>query len=190
MPCVLVFGVVTLGTVFLAAPAGAANYPWPALFDGQILVENEENSDGIPGVRAVFTISADRDDAWKALVDYPNYKNIFSNLDEFHVLSEDASGAVLEYRTDAIFTTFHYILRREYVVPGFHMTWHNIGGDFKTIEGSWQLTDTPDPTKTLLVFEAYLDTGSAFLDWLIKPGVEGRTRQMAQRLRDWIEDHN
>lgn len=180
---------VLLVSVFILIPCpGIAQTPnWQALLAGQILVESQEHSDGLPGVRASFTVTAPRERIWTTLIDYPNFPRIFPNIKEIRVLSEDKKGARLEYQVNGIVGTYSYVLSRLYEKPGQHLTWTRLSGDLKRIEGSWEIRDTPQSGVYLLIYEIYVDINSFIPQSMVRSEVMRQTHDMGERLRAWIE---
>src|SRR5688500_16198703 len=73
---------------------------WPALLQGEVLVETIEHDAGLPGLRAFFAVPASRERIWAVLIDYQNFPDIFPDIDKVHVLEHDAQGAKVEYWVD------------------------------------------------------------------------------------------
>jgi len=170
----------------LAAPAHAG-IDWARLLEGDILVDSVKSEDGLEGVRAVFAVTASRERIWEVLTDYENFQKAFPRIEELTVLEEDETGATIEFWGDAVVTDLHYVLRRSYVEPGHRLTWRRISGDLERIEGSWRIVEGPEPGVYALVYESFVDVGSAIVTWIVRLGAMNEARNMAARLRAWIE---
>ncbi len=168
--------------------AGLAAPPdWPRLMGGEIVVEAIRNSQGIRGVRTRFVVSASRQAIWKTLVDYENFPLFFRGIERMTVLTEDASGARIEFWADVVLRDLHYVLRRNYERPGYRLTWERESGDLERIEGSWSIVATGVAGKHLLIYESYVDIGFSAITYFIQHGAMTRAGEMADTLRNWIE---
>ena len=177
---------IALLSLTLAAPANAG-IDWASILEGEILVESATSENGLEGVRAVFAVTASRERIWEVLTDYENFKNVFPRIEEMIVLEEDGTGATIEFWGDALVTDLHYVLRRSYVESGYRLTWRRISGDLKRIEGSWRIVEGPEPGVYALVYESFVDVGFAIVTWIVRLGALNEARNMAARLRAWIE---
>lgn len=165
----------------------AADLNWKALDRGEIIVEEVESDSGIPGVRASFLVTASREAIWSALVDYDNFPKFFKGIDRLHVLEQDDKGAHVEFWVDAILADLHYVLYRHYAEPGHRLTWHQVSGDLEQIQGSWEILDTANPEKKLLIYDSYVDVGFYPITWVIRSGAKAKAEEMGYRLRKWLE---
>ncbi len=134
-----------------------AGSDWAALFAGDVVVEAVKRLDGIPGLRASFAVAAPRERIWAVLLDYASFPKIFPDIHNMRVLTHDQQGAQVEYWVHAIMSKYHYVLYRHYDEPGRRLTWTRVAGDLVV-------------PKALLRMEA-----------------TRKTREMGERLRNWIE---
>ncbi len=171
----------------LVTTAAEAAEDWTKIFAGEVLVKAVENAEGIPGVRAVFGISASKERIWAVLLDYDNYPKIFKGVRKTHVLEQAESSAKVEFWIKAVIVKHHYILDRQYEVPGRRLTWKRIAGDLKRIEGSWEIRDTPRADVNLLMYKSYVKVGRWIPTRLVRRIAMGKARDMGKRLRNWIE---
>jgi hypothetical protein len=182
----LVWGIIGL-CILHAADAADTGINWNKVFAGDVIAETVQPPGGIPGVRAMFVVTAPRERIWGTLLDYDNFTKIFKGIDKIRLLESTPAGAQIEFWVDAVFKKYHYIVARRYDEPGHRLTWTRLTGDLKRLEGSWEIRDTPQPGIYLLVYESYIElTGgppAAVLRWMALE----RTRDMAERLRHWIE---
>lgn len=183
------YGLLTLLCIVLPPGAEAAgiNGEWRNLLAGEVITTPVSSMEGLPGMRAMFTVAASRERIWSVLVDYEHFLQIFPDLSKLRVLSQDAQGARIEYWADAVFLSLHYVLYRHYIEPGRRLTWKRVAGDLKRIEGSWEIRDTPRPGVHLLVYESYVQVGGLVPTTLVRQSALRRTREMGERLRAWIE---
>jgi uncharacterized membrane protein len=157
------------------------------MFDGDVMVTTVVHPEGFSGVRALFVVSAPRERIWHTLLDYDNFPRIYQGIEKVQVLEHTPAGAQVEFWVDAVFKKLHYVLSRRYDDPGRRITWTQITGDLKRLEGSWEIRDTPRAEQYLLVYESYVEMNggppAVFLRWVALQ----RTREMGERLRNWIE---
>ncbi len=135
------------------------NVNWSKIFSGEVVVEPVENSDGLPSVRAMFSVSSSRDNIWKVLLDYEHFPEIFDGIIEMKVRKQDENGALVEFRVDAVLKNLHYVLYRHYEDPKHKLTWKRDSGDMQKIEGSWRILDTPRSGIKLLIYDSYIKLG-------------------------------
>ena len=160
---------------------------WASLLSGEVIIEAVENSAGIPGVRALFVVTAPRQKIWQTLQDYDNFPRIFNGIDKLQVLEENQNGAHVEFWIDAVVKKLHYVLYRKYSVEGVRLDWKRESGDLKSIQGSWRIEETTMPNKKLVIYESYVDIGYSVITWAIRLGAKSKARKMAHRLRQWLE---
>jgi len=173
--------------MLLVTDSPAASSDWAALFAGDVVVEAVQRPDGIPGLRASFTVAAPRERIWAVLLDYANFLKIFPDIHDIRVLTHDQQGAQVEYWVNAVVSQYHYVLYRHYDEPGRRLTWTRVAGDLKRMEGSWEICDTPRPDVQMLVYESYIDIGGVFPKALVRMEARRKAREMGERLRHWIE---
>lgn len=168
-------------------PAAEIAVDWPRVLGGEVIVQTVQTRDGVPGVRAVFAVTAPRERIWAVLLDYGNFPKIFEGIAKMHVLSQDERGAVIEYWVDAVVRDYHYVLARAYEAPGRRLTWKRTAGDLERIEGSWEILDAPRPGVHLLVYESFVKVGGVVPSRVVRWPAMARAREMGERLRAWIE---
>lgn len=176
-----------IGALLTSNSAVVGGVDWDTLLAGEVVVETIKHPDGFSGLRASFTVAAGRERIWAVLVDYANFPQLFPDIDKMHVLAQDQDGAQVEFWVNAVVARYHYVLYRRYDEPGRRLTWTRIGGDFKRLEGSWEIRDTPRPGVSLLVYESYVDIGGVIPKALVRLEAMRKAREMGQRLQHWIE---
>jgi carbon monoxide dehydrogenase subunit G len=177
------------GACLLSGPAVVGGVAWDTLLAGEVVVETVKHPDGFSGLRASFTVAAARERIWAVLVDYANFPKLFPDVQKMRVLAQDQYGAQVEFWINAIVAHYHYVLYRRYDEPGRRLTWTQIAGDLKRIEGSWEIRDTPRPAVHLLIYESYVDIGGVIPTALVRLEATRKAREMGERLRHWIEGH-
>ena len=175
------------GGLLAPGPVMAGGVDWDTLFAGEVVVETVKHPDGFSGLRALFTVAASRQRIWAVLTDYANFLKIFPDIQKMRVLTQDQHGAQVEYWINAVVTHYHYVLYRRYDEPGRRLTWTQVAGDLKRIEGSWEIRDTPPSDAHMLVYESYVDIGGIIPTALARMEAMRKARQMSERLRNWIE---
>lgn len=171
----------------LSRATAAPEMNWEMLFAGDVLVDVIRRPDGVAGLRSVFTIAAPRERIWSVLLDYSNFPQIFHGVKRLKVLESNAHEARLEYWIDAVLTTYHYVALRQYPEPGRKVTWRRLSGDFKRLEGSWEIQDTSRPGVHILAYESFVEADSIIPEALVRAEAIRRTRAMGEHLRRWIE---
>jgi hypothetical protein len=180
--------IILILAILYSALADDANIDWSKIFDGDVIVEAVQNREGIPGVRALFVVSASRERIWGVLLDYDNFSEIFAGIDKIKVLEQDEHGAHVEFWIDAILKNYHYVLYRHYEKRGRRLTWKQISGDLKSIEGSWEIRDTSRSGIHLLVYESYVEVAGVIPTSLVRWTAMRKAHEMGERLRHWIEN--
>ncbi len=163
------------------------DFDWSRLFKGEVLVSERQNEAGVRGLRALFTVSAPREQIWATLIDYDNFPRMFPGIKALKVLERDRDGALLRFHTPVAMINYRYVLRRRYVEPGRRLTWTRISGSFKSIDGSWTIHDTPRNGVYLMAYESFVRIGTLVPVKLVVQGAKRRVRRMSEQLRTWIE---
>jgi ribosome-associated toxin RatA of RatAB toxin-antitoxin module len=182
------WGIVWLGLWLpLVSEADDAAPDWSRLFAGEVLAAAVQNRDGVPGVRAMFTVTASRERIWSVFVDYDHFPQFFPGIKDLKVLEQDEKSAKVAFYTPVAFMHYRYVLHRRYVEPGRRLTWTRLSGSFKSIDGSWEIRDTPRAGVSLVVYESFVNIGQLVPTTLVQRGALRRARDMGLRLRAWIE---
>lgn len=182
------WGVIWFGLLLpLVGEADDAALDWSRLFAGEVLATAVQNRDGVPGVRAMFTVTASRERIWSAFVDYNNFPRFFPGIKDLKVLEQGEKSATVALYTPVAFMHYRYVLHRRYVEPGRRLTWTRLSGSFKSIDGSWEIRDTPRAGVSLVVYESFVNIGQLVPTTLVQRGALRRARDMGLRLRAWIE---
>lgn len=170
-------------TVSLAEPS----VDWQKLFDGEVLIKTVQHAEGIPGILAKFVVAAPPERIWATLLDYENFPKIFKGVEKIRVLEQSPSGAQVECWVSTVFKNIHYVLARRYDHPGRRLSWSQLRGDLKRMEGHWEIRDTALPGSQLVVYESYIELDGGPPAALVRWVALEKTRQMSERLRNWIE---
>jgi ribosome-associated toxin RatA of RatAB toxin-antitoxin module len=182
------WGVLWLGVLLpLVGEADDAALDWSRLFAGEVLATAVQNRDGVRGVRAMFTVTASRERIWSVFVDYDNFPRFFPDIKDLKVLEQDEKSAKVAFYTPVAFMHYRYVLHRRYVEPGRRLTWTRLSGSFQSIDGSWEIRDTPRSGVSLVVYESFVNIGQLVPTTLVQRGALRRVRDMGLRLRAWIE---
>ena len=67
------------------------------------------------------------------------------------------------------------------------ITFHQVSGDFRANEGTWELEPTPDGATTLLLYRAYIDPPGFVPSWLARSTFRRELPQMLKDLRRHCE---
>lgn len=186
----LTWGLVLVGlSLYLGTGASLAQdeLDWPRLLQGEVIVEAVRNAADVPGVRAVFTVTASRQRIWSVLTDYDQFPTLFPGIKALKVLEQDDMGAKVAYHTPVAFVDYRYVLHRRYVLPGRRITWTRLSGSFKSIDGMWEIRETPHLGVQVLIYESFVRIGRLVPTALVQRGALRRAEEMGLRLRAWIE---
>jgi hypothetical protein len=159
---------------------------WDRLMQEEILVEKIEDSLGLPGIRAMFTISASRDELWEMLTDYKNFPKIYGGIDSLSVLAEDEHSAKVEIFQTALVKKLRFVLQRNYVREGYRLTWERLSGDLKYIQGSWEIIDSPDHNTKLVIYTSFFKYGGLVPTRFARNWAIPEVRSMAENARIWV----
>lgn len=159
---------------------------WDRLQENEILVGKTSDGEGLPGLRAMFLISATREELWAMLTDYNNFGRIYSGIDSLRVLHEDNAGARVEFYQSTFLKRINYILYRKYDREGYRLSWERESGDLEIIRGSWEIHETPEQDLKLVVYTSYFRYGGIVPSRLTRRWAMKEVRSMAENARAWI----
>jgi hypothetical protein len=162
---------------------------WQHLMLGDILIVKIDNEQGIPGLRASFTVRASRMEIWEMLTEYDQFKTIYSGIDSLNVISEDENGAVVEFFQTTLFKRINYVLRRNYIKPGYNLTWECISGDMEYIRGSWDILDSPEDGTMLAIYTNFYKHGGIIPTRITRIWAMKQVRNMAENARARIREN-
>ena len=158
-----------------------------SLANGDVVIEDVTNAEGISGLRAAFLLKARPEAIWNLLVDYKDFREIFPNVEELWVLEQNEKGARVRYRIRAAWMTFLYTLQRDYEEPGRRLTWRRVDGDFKHITGQWSIRKWSDDEHQLVIYESFLDVGYQIPTALVRSGAAKEIRNTVRLMRLRLE---
>ncbi len=161
---------------------------WPRLLGGEILVQKINDEKDLPGIRAMFTVAATREELWGMLTDYDNFRNIYGGFDSLRVLSEDSNGAEVEFYQSVLFWQIRYVLYRQYVQKGHRLTWERVSGDLKEVRGSWEILDSPEPGILLVTYTSYFRYGGIVPPRVSRNWAIHEVTGMVENARKWIRE--
>jgi len=167
---------------------GHGDIAWEQLMQGEILVEKTDDEQGVPGIRAMFTLRATREELWGMLTDYNHFSRIYGGIDSLRVIQEDDKGATVEFFQTTLFKKIHFVLRRNYIRTGHNLTWESISGDMDYIRGSWVILNSPDDDLKLVIYTNFFRHGGIVPTRITRFWAMGQVRTMAQNARKWIMD--
>ncbi|MGE3678668.1 MAG: SRPBCC family protein [Burkholderiales bacterium] len=157
------------------------------LRDGEILIEQVTNHEGIHGLRAAFLVRARPEAVWSLLTDYKRLPGVLGNVEELRVLDENAHGARVRLRVRAAWMRFDYVLQRDYEQPGRRLSYRRVEGDFRSISGEWVIRRGPDDEHQLVVCQSYVDIGALLPTALVRDHAAEDLRETARRMRQHLE---
>ena len=159
------------------------------LSEGEVIVEAIEDESGLPGARAMFQIEGGRSQIWAMLNDYPSFQQMYDDIDSLRVLKEDEKGATLEIWYYTAFGKFYYVLRRNYEIPEYKLSWKRVSGDLKVIDGGWEILDAIDEKNKILIFESYVKTGGVIPAKWVRRISMNKAKKMGVWLPEWFYEN-
>lgn len=165
---------------------------WPALRVGEVMVQEVENKDNVPGIRAMFVVETSKENIWHVLTDYSRFPEIFKGTKSAKIKKQGANWADVEIvfkkkSLGFINLKYKYVLHRKYHPALEMLTWERVSGDFRVIEGFWKIYATGKPGSHLLVYESYLDGQWFFPASLVRSAAVREATAMAEHVRQWME---
>lgn len=79
-----------------------------------------------------------------------------------------------------------YVFRAD-LVADRRIDFHQVAGDFKANQGSWELEPAADGSHTLLLYRAYIDPPGYLPNWLVRSSFRREMPQMLSDLRKLCE---
>ena len=160
--------------------------------DRVIAINYVDSKGGLKGIEAIFYIQSKCNIIWDALIDYPNYGQIFAgNLRPPRVISEDSDGAKVEFWVDARLTHINFVLYRSYDEYCQSISWHKVAGDGNPskIEGEWRIQESGIFGESLVTYRSFVKV--KFVPMAISRRLaRAATLNMAIRFREWVEANN
>jgi len=161
-----------IAALAMASPAAALELPpraQAALDRGKPYAEVKPGADGSSGViHAAIDIAAPADVIWSVMTDCDLAPKMVANLKSCRILERDPQGR-WDVREQVSKTTFLPSVRsvfREDFEPPNRMTFHQVGGDLKVLEGEWMLTPHGDGTQ--VTYEAHVAAPFSVPGWLAR----------------------
>ncbi len=138
--------------------------------------------DGVNGLRATFDVSAPPDVVLETLWDVSRFRSIFPDIHSLDVLARRDAEVDARFTVDAVLATVSYTLRRHVDREHRVVSWKNIGGDLKTVRGSW--TVRPDGKGgSAVAYESFVDVGTFVPTGLVRDIAMKKVNEMAGRVR-------
>jgi uncharacterized protein YndB with AHSA1/START domain len=160
-------------TAFIAASSAAAMELPPnaqaALDRGRPYAEVKPDADGSSGViRAAIDIAAPPEVIWSVMTDCDLAPKMVANLKSCRILDRDPKGRwdVREQISKMTFVPSVRSVFREDFEPPNRLSFHQVGGDLKVLEGEWRLT--PHGGTTQVTYEAHVAAPFSVPGWLAR----------------------
>ena len=149
------------------------------------VVIKEDESQGVNGLIATFTIAESRDIVFETLNDIKGFKKIFPNVLEVKVVSEKEGSRDVFFRVDAVLSEASYTLRRVHKTGKIAhiISWNRLSGDANVIRGSWTLTDGAKEGTTKVVYRSYVDVSAIVPTSTVRSIAMGKVEEMVVRVR-------
>ena len=109
---------------------------------------------------AKMHVNARPEVVWRILTDYDNAEQIFLNLKDCQMLTDQGSTKIVkhEVRPTGWPGTFKYVLEVKESANRM-LEWHRIRGDFREVDGYWKLEAADGGKHTLATYSAYINGG-------------------------------
>ncbi len=123
-----------------------------------------ESADEIRDGKAFFVskllIKAKAERVWQILTDYTHATHIFPILHECEILEDHGSTKIAKHvvAPNGLPCTYEYVLRIHETAPHM-MEWHRISGDFKELDGYWELEPVEAGRYTLVTYASHMTGG-------------------------------
>ncbi|HEV7383598.1 MAG TPA: SRPBCC family protein [Phenylobacterium sp.] len=160
-------------TALIAASSAAALELPPkaqaALDRGRPYAEVKPDADGSSGViRAAIDIAAPPEVIWSVMTDCDLAPRMVANLKSCRILDRDPQGRwdVREQISKMTFVPSVRSVFREDFEPPNRLTFHQVGGDLKVLEGEWRLTRHGGTTQ--VTYEAHVAAPFSVPGWLAR----------------------
>jgi carbon monoxide dehydrogenase subunit G len=161
-----------IAALVAASSAGAMELPpgaQAALDHGRPYAEVKPSADGSSGViRAAIDIAAPPEVIWSVMTDCDLAPKMVANLKSCRILDRDPRGRwdVREQISKMTFVPSVRSVFREDFEPPNRLTFHQVGGDLKVLEGEWRLT--PHGETTQVTYEAHVAAPFSVPGWLAR----------------------
>jgi carbon monoxide dehydrogenase subunit G len=162
-----------IAALAVASPAAAAFDLTPraeaSLDRGRPYAEVRPGPDGSSGViRAAIDIAAPAQAIWNVMTDCDLAPKMVTNLKSCRILERDPQGRwdVREQISKMGFLPSVRSVFREDFEPPTHMTFRQVGGDLKLLEGEWLLTPHGDGTR--VTYEARVAAPFSVPGWMAR----------------------
>ncbi|MFQ5667673.1 MAG: SRPBCC family protein [Candidatus Binatia bacterium] len=139
---------------------------WRALMQGQIVTSktNHSQEDGAvqSSVEASAIIPYPAARVWDVLADFESRPDFTPGLKESHLVRVDGNRVWLAQRVRVLWVNIRYQIIGTVDPEKGLMTWvldKNVAHDIDRSEGSWQLAPLPEGPRTLVRYQARVDTG-------------------------------
>ena len=174
--------------VLLADPS-EAGWEQAAQTDGVTVYSRARPGSSISEMKAVGLISAAPQEVWKAIRDYPRYKDSMPYTEESRVLSSEREGKVILFYS---VVNAPLVDRRDYIIrivdesdwqdgKGYLKASWTSAADrgpperkdlvrVKVNDGYWKLEPRESGLKTLATYYVYTDPGGAIPKWVANRG--------------------
>lgn len=118
------------------------------------------------------------DEVWALIADVARAPEWQGGLDSLQPLEHDAEGrpTLCQTETDAKVKVIRAQVRFDWSAAPQHLSWSQVKGDLRSLDGSWTLEDLGDGT-TRATYELDGDPGR-MLGMLIRGPVEGQIRKI------------
>jgi uncharacterized protein YndB with AHSA1/START domain len=181
--CSLVFLLLaTLESVTTAAQAGWIADPaiQQRLEAGEVMVLTSSSATDPSHprgfIRAAVRIRASPEAIWKIMTDCEQAATYVPGLRRCRLIDSAPDGSWQDIEHEVRYAWFlptvRYVFHAEYERP-HRIAFHRISGDLKEEVGTWQLTQTPDGSATIVEYEVYIDPGF----WIPQPLVNRSLRR-------------
>ena len=140
--------------------------------------------DGVKGLKASFYVAGAPDAVLETVWDVRRFRAIFPDIQALDVLAARGDTEVdARFSVDAVLAKVTYVLRRDLDRARRTVTWTSIGGDLKSVRGSWTVLGTEDPAVSQVIYTSFVDVGYIVPTGMVRDIALGKVAEMAGRVR-------
>ncbi len=152
--------------------------------EGDVYVHPLERDDGVKGVLACVYVAAGRERLFDTIVDYEAYPNWNGKVEKIDVQWSSPVTADIRFDLDMVWKDTWYAQRRLHHKPE-HVEWKMTDGEFKVVEGRYELIPVPGEEKaTWLFMEQYMQPDMSVPGFVERYFAEKASRQLLEEIRD------
>ncbi|MBN2735915.1 MAG: hypothetical protein JXR70_02965 [Spirochaetales bacterium] len=164
------------------------NLDWKKLSQGHIFIKAIRDAESkIPGVKAWFIVKTPLDFIWETMINSEKERDIYTTDYKLNIIQKTDNYEDVEYEVVIFFNKFKYVLHRIFDKANYRISWDKTKGDFKSMNGYWEIQKTPESGSYLIIYESYVNSGFFIPEFIVQLVQQDETRKTMIKLRDWLE---